>query len=312
VSVSGAEASKALAKVFRDHAQVPVALPPAPEELEVLLSERVGAAGAAWPGVEISAGRFVRHLAGRLPEAGQGRPLAQVLDGLAVPELYLACACGDGVPLAAEILEREYLARLPGILARQFPGISSATVEEVRQVVREELLMGSSKEAGPRILTYRGEGELFGWIKIIALRKASRLLPARQDGPVEPDLLPHLTMAGDQEETLIRGELQDKLREAVREAVRAVTSRDQRYLLRLHYRDRLSTVELVKLFGTSQPTISRKIQRIRESILAETKRLMREQHGIGEQELRAFLADASRIDLTLSAIFDSRQAPGQD
>ncbi|HVE85561.1 MAG TPA: sigma-70 family RNA polymerase sigma factor [Myxococcales bacterium] len=296
--------TQGLGQTFREHARVAVALPADAGALEAMLEQQLQAARAAWPGVELPAEVFARHVAERLPAASEGKPVERALDGMALCDLYLACACAEGVPRAAEQLEARFLARLPEILRRQFRKASTAEIEDVCQLVREELLMGTP-ERGPHLRSYSGEGALWSWIRIIAARKASRRLSTGR--PPDEELVPDLLPPGgrNQEQSAIRSELQQKLREAVREAVSAATSKDDRYLLRLHYRERLSTVELVKVFGTSQPTISRRLMRIRAAILVEARRQMQERHGVGEQELKDFLADQSRIDMTLSVIFSS-------
>src|SRR4051812_5577250 len=105
-----------LAPVFLAHVKVRAAWPEAPE-LERLLLRACDEARAAWPGLPLSDARFVQHLAERLPPPPAGGSLESALEKLSLGELYLACACAEGVPEAIQALEQEYLAKLPRQLA---------------------------------------------------------------------------------------------------------------------------------------------------------------------------------------------------
>src|SRR5689334_19231180 len=119
-----------LAHIFRSSAPAAVVAGASDAELDALLAGRYGAAKAAWPGVELPAESFVRHVAERVPATGAGKPLAQVLDGMALSDLYLACACAQGIPAASQALEAAFIARLPRLLETQFRGAPSATVDD--------------------------------------------------------------------------------------------------------------------------------------------------------------------------------------
>jgi RNA polymerase sigma-70 factor, ECF subfamily len=300
------EISSSLTEVFRAHVRPGLALPEPPGELERLLSQRFEEAKAPWPGVELPAADLVRHLAERLPEAGEGAEVGALLDGLRLSDLYLACACVKRVPGADAALEREYLGKLPGILRRQFRSAPSAEIEDVCQRVRVKLLLGDPP-GHPHLLTYTGEGALLSWIRIIGVRALIKAPPADRPDALAPEPLADLDVEGD----AIKGELHQKFREVVQEAVRTLLSQDDRYLLKLHYKDGKSTLVLARYFGVSQPTLWRRLDRIREKILAESKRLMRERYGIEGEGLRSLVSGLeSRFDITLSRLFDSDAPPG--
>ena len=82
---------KPLSEVFRE---VGAPLPAASSsELDVALATYVEAARAPWPDFGVEAFQFVRYLAERAP-SGELPPLRHASD------LWLACACVQGVPLA--------------------------------------------------------------------------------------------------------------------------------------------------------------------------------------------------------------------
>jgi RNA polymerase sigma-70 factor (ECF subfamily) len=257
--------------------------------------------------VIVPAELFVQHLAERLPDSGAGVPLEQVLDGLRLSDLSLACACAHRVRGADAALQREHLGRLPEMLRRQFRGTSAALIEDACQRVAEKLLLGNP--AGrPHLLTYTGEGALAGWVRTIGVRMVMQMLrpqgnrPQVDPEPWEPDPAP------DVEEDLARSERRTRLREVVREVARAL-SPEEKLLLKHHYKDGLSTAKLANLHGGSQPTMWRKLDGIRQKLLAGSKRLLRERFGIDGEELGELISGLeSRFEVTLSTVFGSGEA----
>ena len=172
----------------------------------------------------------MRHLAERLPESSAGAPVGEVLDGLRLSDLYLACACARQVPGAAEALERDFLSRLPALLRHQFREVPEATIEDTCQLLREKLLLGNP--AGqPHLLTYSGEGALMSWIRIIGVRTLIKQLRPETDSP-PPELewfLSEPAAEDDLERDAIKRDLHRKFREAVREGrARGLSDRHDR------------------------------------------------------------------------------------
>src|SRR5262245_24537077 len=114
------------------------------------LREAVAAARAAWPGVEVPAEDFQRHL--------EERGAAEALH---VADLYLACACLRGDREALGLFERRFLADVPKHLGHM--NLPAASVEEVRQQLREKLLVGTGG-AAPRLGDYSGRGALGAYL----------------------------------------------------------------------------------------------------------------------------------------------------
>jgi RNA polymerase sigma factor (sigma-70 family) len=70
-----------------------------------------------------------------------------------------------------------------------------------------------------------------------------------------------------------------EFRSAVREAFATLSPR-QRYLLRLHFIDRLSTAEMGKLYSVDQSTVSRWLRSARQAVFEETKRRLMERRRL--------------------------------
>lgn len=264
-------------------------------------------ARAQWPGVELPAERFVRHLAERLPETVSGGGIALQLEQLSLPELYLACACVQGIATATAAFDRHYLSRLPGLLGylRQ----PAAIIDEVCQLTRVKLLV-PTPEGAPRINDYTGRGALLSWVRVTAARIALRVCgsnkPAPDEGVVE--VLESLPAPGDVELDLIRQRHHAEFRQAIREAFTTLSA-DERHLLRLYVVDQLSTTELGALFRVNQSTVSRWLKSARQTVFDETRRRLQARLGLSARDFQSFLAALdSQLELGLSQIFGEEDA----
>ncbi len=121
--------------------------------LEALLHQHVEAARAAWPTLQLTSESFVRHL-----PAGKAEEVLRLIHGA---DLYLACACGTGERAALLAFEQHLLRDIPG----QLGALSPSMVEEVMQLLRERLLVGS-EQAPPKNGSYGGRGPLLTWVGI--------------------------------------------------------------------------------------------------------------------------------------------------
>ncbi|NOK33581.1 sigma-70 family RNA polymerase sigma factor [Corallococcus exercitus] len=301
----------ALAATFLSHTKTRF-VPPSPEDLaalDALLSRAWEDAQARWPGVALSATSFVAHVAERLPPASPTTPIAPLVSGLSLAELYLACACLQGHSAAHEALERHYLARLPERLRglRQ----PDAMIDEVRQRVGVKLLVANAGHT-PAIADYTGRGGLLSWVVVIAGRIANKLRgqekPSTEDDAEE--LFKALPAQGlDPELDVMKRRHHAAFRQAVREAA-ATLSAEDRHLLRLHFADRLSTYEMAPLFRVNQSTISRWLKRVQQQVYAETRRRLQEQLGLNTEDFQSFIAFVdSQLDLTLSQLLDEKREP---
>ncbi|HEX8437175.1 sigma-70 family RNA polymerase sigma factor [Archangium sp.] len=296
-----------LVATFLAHARGRIEAPAEAAALEGLLHRVWEEVHAQWPGVELPVERFMRHLAERLPEAGSEGQLASRLERLSLSELYLACACVQGIAAATEAFDKHYLAKLPGLLGylRQ----PAAILDEVCQLTRVKLLVHTPERA-PRLNDYTGQGALLSWVRIAAVRIALRVSasdkPASDEGVVE--VLESLPAPGDVELDLIRRRHHAEFRQAVREAFTAL-SVDERHLLRLHAVDQLSTTELGALFRVNQSTVSRWLKSARQTVFNETRRRLQERLGLSARDFQSFLgALDSQLELGISQVFGEEDA----
>lgn len=283
-----------------------MALPPQDSELESLLHRAWETGRRPWPQVDLPADVFIRHLARLLPKARAESPLAPLVEKLDLEGLYLACACVNEVPVAVKMLELHYMAKLPGLLG--YLKLPTATLDEVCQLVRTHLLV-RTPEGGPRLAEYTGRGALLIWMRVIAVRLALRQGASVREVPDEHALeaivdLPALGM--DAELAHLRRRHLPEAYQAMRDAIAAL-SRDQRYLLRLHYKDQLPTTRIGPMYGKDQSTISRWLKEARENVHQGLKRRLQERLRLTTQEFESLMeAIQSGFDVNLSQLLDEQ------
>ncbi len=206
--------------------------PPDNAGLEEGLQRLLDRCHAAWPDLDLPAPVFLQHIAG-LIGGGEAGP---ALDALHAEDLYLACACAQGLPAACAAFDQQCLAQVPAWLSgRVPPGVLAALAEEVQQALRERLLV-AGPGAAPRIARYGGRGRLAAWVRISALRMAVDLGRARGERFTEarePAALDLLGAAPDPELDLMKARYRDDFEGAFRDALLALSA-EQRNLLRLH------------------------------------------------------------------------------
>ena len=262
--------------------------------------QRLWVAGReAWPAVELAEATFVAHVQTKVVPGARDEDVSRLDAG----GLYLACACAHGVPAALAALDRHVLARVPEFLAR-LQG-SSALPDEVRQIMRERLLVGSDGEL-PRIATYSGQGPLAAWVRVTAVRTALNLLE-KMDERVGPDsgALEQLATGTTPAQEVAAASHRALFRDVLEQAVSALPA-EQRTALRLHFADGLTGDEIGEKLGISRATVTRWLSTARAFLLRETRRLLTDRLRLSPAEADSFIATArSRMDLSLSVLLGS-------
>jgi RNA polymerase sigma-70 factor (ECF subfamily) len=293
-----------LAQIFRDTV---VARTHDPEHsvLRDLATEDLAAvcarARAAFPDLAVNDETFVRHLAGCVVEvARHGVALAD----LVVEDLYLACACLIDAPGAIAAFDIRCSAPIRSALG----SVAGMAVDrdELEQQLRVRLLVGGDG-VPPRIASYLGQGPLGRWVGVaaqrlaISLRRSDEIEAGARDHAALDDVLswkdPGITLAKER----FRAEFQRALSEALLRAA----DRD-RLLLRLHFVNGMTVTSIARIYGVTQPTVSRWLQAARQAIADETQRLLRERVSLSDEEIRSLaVMMGSQLDLSISRLLDS-------
>jgi RNA polymerase sigma-70 factor (ECF subfamily) len=252
---------------------------------------------AAWPKVELERDVFAAHVLSKVPPAAA----PEEIERLDAAGLYLACACARGVASALAELDLHVLAKVPDFLAR-IQG-SSALPDEVRQTLRERLLVADAVGEPPRIATYSGDGPLAAWVRVAAVRTALNLLE-KKDERVGHDsrALQGAAAATTPEQDVSASHQHALFREVLEQAVSALPA-EQRTALRLHFAEGLTGDEIGDKLGISRATVTRWLSTARTFLLRETKRLLQGRLRLSAAEAESFIAGArSRLDLSLSVL----------
>jgi RNA polymerase sigma-70 factor (ECF subfamily) len=266
------------------------------DEVAALLIERIDAARAAWPSIDLDLVEFAAHLATRLDEHED--PLVG-LAHLRVPDLYLAFAAARRAPSAIEAFEAALLSRVPSFVSRIDP--SPAFVDEVQQALRIKLLV----EPKGKLAQYSGHGSLEGWFRAVAIRTAYDLRRAEIRRHAQQDEDVRLIAASiDIEVDLLRARYKGEFRAALQEAIASLNAR-QRTLLRLYFLERLTTTQIGRIYRVHETTALRWIAAARQAIVADIR-------GSLERKLRVSKADfddligvvQSQLDMSFSRILD--------
>jgi RNA polymerase sigma-70 factor (ECF subfamily) len=267
--------------------------------METELSRRFQEGRAAWPHVDLDEEVFAAHVRSKL----QPNATPEDLERLDAPGLYLACACAHGMPSALAALDLHVLTRVPEFLAR-IQG-SSALPDEIGQILRERLLVGTDGEP-PRIATYSGEGPLAAWVRVAAVRTALNLLE-KMDERLTHDsrAIDGVRTTTTPEQEVASAHQHAMFREVLEQAVSALPA-EQRTALRLHFVEGLTGDEIGERLGISRATVVRWLSTAKSFLMRETKRLVVGRLRLSPAEADSFIATArSRLDLSLSVLLAS-------
>jgi RNA polymerase sigma-70 factor (ECF subfamily) len=253
-----------------------------------------------WTGVRPPAEEFVRHLGERL--AGEPDPEA-LLGSLFVEDLYLAYACALGDRVAIAAFEREVLVHVGEFVSR----IDGAAqhLDEIRQVLRERLLVGDGK---PRVLDYSGRGALGGWVRVAAVRQALNVVQRTRElaDPHEDLAARAVANTPDPELQLLQARYRGEFEAAVEEALGGLSSRDCN-LMRLHFVDGLSVERIRHAYGVHRVTVTRWLASARRQLLARTRKILRVRLGLSPSEIDSLVKILqSQLAISISQALQQR------
>jgi RNA polymerase sigma-70 factor (ECF subfamily) len=107
-------------------------------------------------------------------------------------------------------------------------------------------------------------------------------------------------VADDPEMALIKGGLRDKFETAVNRGLASLGDRE-RMVLSLHLVDELTLEEIGKMYGVNHSTVSRCLGKALASVVAEARRVMRDELDVRGDELESVAGLlVSRLDISVS------------
>jgi RNA polymerase sigma-70 factor (ECF subfamily) len=217
-------------------------------------------------------------------------------------DIYLGVACIARVPAALAAFDREYIGRVPDVLAAK--RMAAHAVDEIQQTVRERLLAGDP----PYLATAIGRGSLAGLVAVIANRAALDWLRAhaRASERDEPAVDDALAATGDPARDHLRARYAAALKLAFEAAIAELPARE-RTLLRLHLVDGLTIDDIARMYQIHRATAARQIERARDQVASSTRRAIARSDGVQAADLSELgTLIASQLDLSLSRVLATK------
>lgn len=272
--------------------------------LESELASFVDDAAASYPQFSLDASAFVQHV-GALCRADT--PPHGELAKLSWPELYLAFACGLGVPQAVAEFQKAYDHDIDrGLRRASSVGLSEA---ELRQRAHVKMLVAGPGSA-PQVMRYRGRGSLQGWVRVVVSRMAIDLLRSHgseREVAVAPAILAEVGRAeADPRFEFLRERHRDVVQTALNDAFSALSDKERR-ILRGQLVQRLGTDDLGAMFGVHRSTASRWATAARAALMRHTHENLRSALGTGDQTARSLVEMVrSQLELSVERLLASR------
>jgi RNA polymerase sigma-70 factor (ECF subfamily) len=251
----------------------------------------------AYPEIAIADELVAKHVAGRAPE-DEGMPEHDA-------DMYLAIALAAQDAAALRVFEEKLVPHVDQALRRL--RLPPNTKDEVRQTVRFDLLVGS--DGSPRIADYAGRGELAGWLRVTATRKALTLLRKNnREDSLDEMLLDHFPdAAANPGQEHLRTKYTGELKRAIHEAFASLEVR-QRNILRQHILDELTIDDLARLYRAHRATCARWLADARAELGKNTRKRLISTLGIDREEVESLLRFLdSDIELSISRILHGEQ-----
>ena len=241
-------------------------------------------------GLVLAPEAFLPFLAERVPQDG-------ALELLPVADLYLVCACLEGLPRAADRLVQGFSPGLERALART--GAEPVLRDEACQLTFAQLL--APERGRSKLHDYAGRGPLAAWLHVAGIH--SLLMLERERRGRREDLLDSLLELplGPSQAAGAEGLDRQRLKEALQLAASSLTPRE-RTVLKLNFLEGLNIEEIGKLYAVHRSTVARWIATAREALLTRTRARLQTNglHGSALESL-LHLAD-SRLELSLSSL----------
>jgi RNA polymerase sigma-70 factor (ECF subfamily) len=254
-------------------------------------------ARADHPELSLELDTFAQHVAPVLEQAPNQQGALRELNA---GDLFLAAGCSLGDSVALATFEARYLRPLRTFVSEI--DSSPACLDELKQLLRERLLVAEVAGATPRIGAYTGRGALGSWVQIAARRLALSSLRGKKSAelPGDDELDAQLFVGTDPELDYVRLRYAPEFRQALEASLRELRSHE-RLLLRLHFVDGASLTRIAGAYKVSQSTISRRLQQARDTVGSLVKERLKAQLGITGSEFESLLRLVeSRFEFSLA------------
>jgi RNA polymerase sigma-70 factor (ECF subfamily) len=221
-------------------------------------------------------------------------------------DLYLACACLEGVPAALEAFEREFGGDIVRALRR-----SSPSTDDLYQLVLQRLFTRAG--GGPKIGQYSGRAALRHWLRVVAIRTAQNERRKRVDAPTDDAIFSALVAeASSPESKLISASLMQAYKTAFEEAFRELDP-SERTILRFSVIDEMSIDDIAGLLKVHRATAARRLAAARARLGDLTKVRVMDRAGLSPKDFdSAAHLIRSNLELSLRRVFSASSSSSSD
>ncbi len=286
----------ALVRAFQEEAGPEASAPPGRDgaQLGDLLAALYARGREANPRVVVGEPAFGRYLA-RCANGGK----AAVLSGVAAEDLYLACACAEGVRGATAAFD----SRFRSVIRRAVSRVLETPDErqEAEQRAWQHLLVGAA-DGPPRIGQYLGQGSLERWISVASMRVAISFGRAESAERRLREKAIAEASGVDPEQLCMKGELRAAFEVAVTEALGRLKPRE-RLVLKLFLVSGMTLDAIGKSLDVTRQAVAKTLSRARENVVVEVEAAVLQSLKISKDDLSSVLRFvASQLDVSISRV----------
>ncbi|HUS68765.1 MAG TPA: sigma-70 family RNA polymerase sigma factor [Kofleriaceae bacterium] len=223
-------------------------------------------------------------------------------------DLYLVAGCIAAHPRALERFEAEQVPVVQRAVRQM--GAPAHVVEDAVQHVRAVALV-HHPERRSALSSYRGVGPLHSWVRVVAMREATRLLRAAQREPQAGDdeIFALVAPQADPELATMQAAYRDALREAFREAVAGLPRRE-RTALRMSVLDGLSIDAIAGVYRVHRATAARWLVAARDRLMRATRAALAVRLGVAGGDVDSVLrVIGSRLDISFATALRADEKP---
>lgn len=273
------------------------------------------AANVVRPRVDKALGKYLF----RDNENASSAEIKAFIDELRADDLCLVLACECGNETAWSDLVKNFDATVKSAARRVSPKAEDA--DDLASSIWAELYGLKHDKDGKlksKLSYYSGRGSLGGWLRAIVsqlavdqYRKQSRFVQVEENRVFEnlanesSEKTENLTVIShhdNAEEIFEEKQLSRDVSKALNQAI-AELSADDKLLLKLYYYDELKLKEIGQMFDYHEATASRKITRIQTEIRNSVEKILKDQHGWSDQEVKRYLSEtASKLGISLEKL----------
>lgn len=252
-------------------------------------------------------------------ENASGQEIKAFIDELRADDLCLVLACEKGIESAWDDLVRTQDKTVKAAARKISPKAEDA--DDLASSIWAELYGLKHDKDGKlksKLSYYSGRGSLGGWLRAIVsqlavdqFRKQSKFVQVEEarefenlanESSEKTENLAVLAHHDNPEEIFGEKQLRADVSKALAAAI-AELNTDDRLLLKLYYFDDLKLKDIGEMFGFHEATASRKVVRIQTEIRRSVEKILQNQHGWSEEEVKRFLSEtASKLGISLEKL----------